>query len=376
MAHSKDLTVGILLSYKESVDVMKKVGQYARFLEYYIKPYSESFKKVYVFGWAQEEHQFPFDNVVFVPNRRGINSYLYNYLMPFVEADKLRECQVLRLMQLTPAIPGMISQLLFRNKLYCNYGFVYARNLAVQNKKLKRLIWLVLEKVAFWRMDMIAAAHTGIVEYLQEKKVPEKKIRIIENGVDVDWFKPVLREGDAESQKLNLLFVGRFEVEKNLFSLTEALNRSKYKDRFKLTLVGSGSEETQLVELFQKYKIEYEIVKNIPHKELVSYYQAADIFLLVSLTEGYPKVLIEAMACGLPSIVSRYKFHKILAHDNVNCLTCEIEAESICEKLDTMVGDKELRTRLGKAAREWVETKNNIRTIIQSEIGLITSLVK
>ena len=125
------------------------------------------------------------------------------------------------------------------------------------------------------------------------------KIEIQPNWVDFQHFK---YEQVTEDTKRNLRFliVARFEPQKNLINTFQALVGLE----IELTVVGSGKLEQELKLLSSTLGLNAKFLGNVPYHKLVHLYTQHDVFLLTSYYEGNPKVLIEAMACGMTCIGS------------------------------------------------------------------------
>ena len=137
------------------------------------------------------------------------------------------------------------------------------------------------------------------------------------NVVDNAYFERnanmIRAKKDEFSTKLRLpqqyfLYVGRFSPEKNLPRLLQAYYKYRKKGgKWDLVLVGSGPQEQELKSLVQK-----EAIKGLfwtgfkQYDELPAYYSLASCFVLPSLSEPWGLVVNEAMACGLPILVSRH----------------------------------------------------------------------
>ncbi len=365
------MKIAIFLSFKESMAIHENAGQAERFLNYYLMPYSEVFEKIYVFSWADESFDFPFKNVSLLPNTLGVSPYGYNLILPFIHKKKLKDCQVIRLMQFTSIVPAAISKLFYKNKIIATYGFPYSRFLNVRGHRMQSLIWTAVEWTFLPVVDQFIATYQKTADYLFDRSVSPEKIRILPNGVDVDFFRPVLKK--RTGIKMELLFVGRFEPEKNIINLAKSLSLIKSSD-FHITLIGKGALEKDLRRILDEGHVSYEIIPRMSHDRLVIKYQSADVFLLPSLAEGYPKVLIEAMACGLPCVVGKYPGYSDIITDGNNGLVCGFDPQSIAEAIGKLLADTEIRERLSFNSREFVEKNNDIKKLVTDEIRLMEKM--
>jgi glycosyltransferase involved in cell wall biosynthesis len=76
-------------------------------------------------------------------------------------------------------------------------------------------------------------------------------------------------------------------------------------------------------------------------------YKESDIFILPSLTEGYPQTLFEAMACGVPVIASRVGGIPSIVRDGENgLLVNSTSSEEICEAVRMLIGNPDLARQL------------------------------
>lgn len=153
-------------------------------------------------------------------------------------------------------------------------------------------------------------------EYLCHYGVPEEKIFFAPHFVDNDWF--ATRAGAARSRRHELraewganertlvaLFAGKFIAEKRLSDLVRAVGTLNARGRnVAAVLIGAGESEK---DLHNEAEIRRANVKFLGFKnqtQLPGYFCAADAFVLPSISETWGLAVNEAMACGIPAIVS------------------------------------------------------------------------
>lgn len=137
------------------------------------------------------------------------------------------------------------------------------------------------------------------------------KVRVVPNGVDTDKFKPIdkikavdwfVRKFGVElHDDLNVVYVGRFSEEKGVVYLIRSL---KYLD-CKLFLVGGGYQEKELRLCANKFGNRVVFLGKVSHDEIPFVLNAMDVFVLPSISmEGFSNSMLEALACGLPVVVT------------------------------------------------------------------------
>ena len=107
----------------------------------------------------------------------------------------------------------------------------------------------------------------------------------------------IVDKNDAQTNKVNLLYIGRLKIEKGIFSFLKILKESNNNQ----TLTIIGSEKNSLNKVNQRNVTVHEIVND--EKELINIYDNHNIFILPSFTEGHPMVLLEALARLRPVII-------------------------------------------------------------------------
>jgi len=157
--------------------------------------------------------------------------------------------------------------------------------------------------------DRIVPLGPNLADDLVAAGFPEEKVRAMYQPFDARTFAPVSKdECRGLKRKLGLdptkkviLFVGRIEWEKGadrLQSIIEKiLSRS---NRFQFCLVGEGPSRSQ----FAKYDEGVLLPGFVPHEDVHDYFQAADLLVHPSRSEGLPHVVLEALACKTPVMAS------------------------------------------------------------------------
>ena len=196
-------------------------------------------------------------------------------------------------------------------------------------------------------------------------RMPEvvDRIRVLPNYVDTQLFKP--KAGPKE--RCSVVYVGRISREKNLESLVRAIEPLPAT----LKIIGEGLLRAELQQRYASLNGRIIWEGNCPHRDLPRHLNRSGIFVLPSLYEGHPKVLIEAMACGLPIIGARSPGIEELIVNGKTGLLCGTEPESIQDALEELLWDEALCTRLGENARNYVLERFALHTIAEAEASLL-----
>ncbi len=164
------------------------------------------------------------------------------------------------------------------------------------------------------RMIRNAARHAaGIIAVSQALKdaltalgVPAERTTVLRNGVDLEMFKPGDRAAARAALDVRgpvLLSVGHLIERKGHELIIAALPRLP---SCTLLIAGDGPEHGSLKALASRLDVanRVQLLGAVPHRNLRDFYVAADALVLASSREGWPNVLLEAMACGTPVIAS------------------------------------------------------------------------
>ncbi len=223
--------------------------------------------------------------------------------------------------------------------------------------------------------DSAIAVSEDLVEKMRFLGVDVNKIVLLMNAVDTERFKParnkLLRNKyHIHDKELLILFVGYLDVFKGIFEILNAFHNLKNKSsNLKLMMVGGGPKESELKTLVSEFDLEDAVIFTGEVKPgiIQEYYQAADIFVLPSHIKGVPVVVIEAMACGLPVVVSNTE----IVEDGLNgFLVPHNNSELLANKIEILVNDPVLREKFRKESIKTINKEFNINIKVEKLIKL------
>ncbi len=282
-------------------------------------------------------------------------------------ATELKRSDVYRSNQMLGAWVPALAAHLHRKKFICRIGYEWASTMAKVGRS-QIYLWVAhfVSRLVYRAADRIIVTSPRIAEQIQaEYSISESKISILPNFIDTDLFRPA----SISVQENFVLYVGRLSTEKNL----DVLIRACAKAQTALVLIGSGPEESMLRALAQELSAQVKFLGTLSNLEVSKWLSRATIFALISQYEGNPKALLEAMSSGIPIVGSRAPgiTDLIQPADRPACgLISEAKAEPLAENLKKLLGDSELRKRLGEAARARAMELCSIDRIVEKEAVL------
>ena len=163
---------------------------------------------------------------------------------------------------------------------------------------------------------------------------------IMHVGVDTKIFRPLMPK--PRKHRLRIVSCGTLSKMKQPILFAKIAKEFPDVD---FVWIGQGKLKKELLEMSKDIK-NFTLKDNMPHAELARSFAESDIFLFPSLHEGFPKVVVESMACGLPAIVfDRYGPEAVV--NNITGFVVSNEKE-IKHRLELLIKDDTLRNRMSQ----------------------------
>lgn len=249
-----------------------------------------------------------------ITNKRNPNGYTYLFNLwlkaPFL---KIASTDVI----CTHRPDDMFPFILFhrKNPKVCTLHGKIFENVYIKHEKIIAKIYESIEKFTLKRLSNHDASSIVAVDGTTERYFTNKypwlrnKIKVIPVGIDLNKFKPMNKEemrrkyGFDTKDKI-IIYVGRLEKEKNLeFLIKSFAFVKKNNPHTKLVFVGDGRERVHLKNLVDELELKDVIFMGaMEYDKIPEVLNCADVFALTSLYESGPLVIIEALACGVPSV--------------------------------------------------------------------------
>lgn len=179
-------------------------------------------------------------------------------------------------------------------------------------------------------------------------KMPQNKIEVIFNPVDIEMYKPVIEKEDSI---VCFVCVCRLVESKNISMLIDAFSIVLKKISCRLMIIGDGELYEYLINKVEMLNLSKSISFLGRSNSVFSDLQKSDIFVLTSKFEGLPLSILEAMATGLPIIATNVGGISDIVTDN----GIIIEPNNLISLVDAMIflaQDKEIRYKMGLRSRQ------------------------
>lgn len=171
-------------------------------------------------------------------------------------------------------------------------------------------LYELAECISFHFVDCIVLVNEAMRTSPPLKNLPSEKLAVVENGIPLETNKKGSRLCtklvEFTRKRFTFLAIGRLSPEKGFDILLEALTLVTATGiDVQLVIFGEGEERSQLEEKIHSLQLENRVLLPGFLAEVKDYLPLFDAFVLPSLTEGLPMVLLEAMAAGIPIVASR-----------------------------------------------------------------------
>lgn len=218
-----------------------------------------------------------------------------------------------------------------------------------------------------------ASAVIALTEHMKGamQTIYSRDVVVVPNGINLGG--DTGRQSERRNPGKRILFVGRLHPVKGIRYLLGAMSMvHQNMPEAKLILVGDGEERELLENLTDSLEIRecVEFAGRVPHERIQDYMDQAEVFVLPSLSEGFPVTILEAMACGLPVVATCVGGIPDIIEDGTNgYLVDAMNQEQIAEALLTLLRNEQLRNNISDSNRETAE-KYRWDTVITTLEGI------
>lgn len=257
---------------------------------------------------------------------RNIFAFRDNYIAYKNACNVIKVNKDIDVIHCNTPIGGVIGRIVgykYKKKvIYTAHGFHFYKGAPLLN-------WLL-----FYPIELLLAHFTDVLITINKEDYEiARKFKLKKNGkayyvpgVGVDVEKFSNKNNDIRSQKraelsipldaIVVIAVGRLDLNKNNSILIEAISRIK-NDNLHLIICGEGEQRTKLEKIINIEKLDKRVHLLGNRNDVADLYKASDIFALSSLREGLSRSIMEAMASGLPCVVSKIRGNSDLIENEI-----------------------------------------------------------
>jgi glycosyltransferase involved in cell wall biosynthesis len=247
----------------------------------------------------------------------------------------------------------------------------------------RRQLLTVMEKLSSWASTEVVTNSPSLANrYAQLRLAPGRKLRQTHpgssHGVDSWYFSPrppdqqLARELGIDCSIPVIGFVGRLTHDKGIDCLIDALALLHGDDiACQLLVVGAQNEPDSAMYLDTLRSMEERVLAVAPVDDVRPYFSLMDVHVLPSLREGFPNVVLEASAMGLPTVTTDATGAIDSVRDGQTGVVVKPhDARGLADAIKTLIRDPAKASRYGAAARNWVVTdfqpESVVRTLLAS----------
>lgn len=280
---------------------------------------------------------------------------------------KLKDKNVIKIIDMSSIPVPCIKDIIMDDmKNPCSLNIIYNDKLKSYTSFIKKRVIKEIELA-----DFFLVPSNFVKEKLLSLGVKEEQIYLNPFGVDIKKFKPINKKSKKENEKIRFLFVGRLEPAKGIYYLLESFKQIN-NNNVELVIAGNKMGDDSLYSEYEDY---FTYVGSKLSSEMPNLYNSCDIFICASLWEGLSLSSMEAMACGLPVIVTENSgVNDLVSNGKEGFIIPTQNIEALKEKILWFIENRNKINIMGANARKNAEryswevyeynVQNNIKEMI------------
>jgi glycosyltransferase involved in cell wall biosynthesis len=240
-----------------------------------------------------------------------------------------------------------------------------------------------VRRASFALADGLVVFTDQFKTHLERLGAPPRKIKCVPNGIDTGKFTPLSANGKRTSRtrlglpmdKVIFVYTGRICRSKGVLDLLRSWKRLAHRQDLFLLLVGSGADshdscETEAREFMHTHECAGTLTGMVGN--VSEYLQASDVFIFLSHAEAFSLSILEALATGLPSIVTNVGgAPEVVRHHEWGALVdAEAPVETILNEVEWLMSRHDMWPSMGHAARSIIVAKYAMPVIALQYIDL------
>ena len=290
--------------------------------------------------------------------------------LPWIWRHELSQYHLFKTNQMWGAWVPLLARYLTNRPVFLRCGYEAYKNMTKgEAPGLSRFVAYWLSRWAYASAEKVAFSDNGAADFASAMFGPSpEKVVIQPNYVDTERFCPCSPDVQYPER---VLFVGRLEKEKNLPLLIKAVSKIGQG----LDIVGQGRLQISLESEAKALGADVRFLGVVPNRKIREIMVRYPVFVLPSLYEGHPKVLLEAMSCGMAVVGTDVHGIRGIISNGVTGLLCGTSAESLAGCIEQLVHNEALRKNLAIAAREYILKKFPLDSVVLKEMDIYRQVI-
>ncbi|MBN2406644.1 MAG: glycosyltransferase [Elusimicrobia bacterium] len=231
------------------------------------------------------------------------------------------------------------------------------RNLILVKIRLQGLFFLRygIHRFVYNYADLVITnSRSAKDEMVNAFNVSEDRIKVVKNPLEIDRIdtlsaEPPVHPWYGEGVPI-VIAAGKLKKAKGFEYLIEAFSKVVKKTECRLIILGEGGLREKLSAMIERFKLQGSIDLPGFKENVYSYIKGSEIFVLSSLWEGLPNVLLEAMACGKPVISTEYSesVHELIRDGENGFIVPKEDPQALADAICRLLSDRALSERFSR----------------------------
>lgn len=253
----------------------------------------------------------------------------------------------------------------------------------------KRWYHRLFDHLLSYDSDAIVAVSSDVADFISRQAwIPRKKITVINNGVDIERIREFVQRNAAGAARVRseldlsndekiILNVARLKETKDHTLLLETFKLFQQSHpRYHLAIAGDGSERAAIERKIDVLGLRGSASLLGRRRDIDAWYAAADMFVLSSKREGFPNVLIEAMAFGLPCVSTVVAGSGDIIEDGKNGFIVERSSDAMARAMDRIAALSPDDRALFRGACIETASRFDIKSVVHDYENLIERICR
>lgn len=379
----KPLTLTIFIEPGSSLKQFSAKGQLGRYYGYFqaLCDLGMRINLLSYAGRSELEYAPSSPDIKVLCNSFGLSDRTYWRRVHQLHALPLLRSDVIRSREIHGIRAALRSHWAWGMPIICRMGFMWSTSLEtmqeIQPEQLQEAY--DYERYVFSKVTHNMPSTLDLAEAIAKRQpAAVGKITVVSFHVDCDLFKPIKSE-----KRYDLVYVGYLYRIKNLEATLEAVERTGAT----IAIIGESSVDAegnpQEPEVAERLKARFgdlygriHWLGRMPNEDLPAYINQAKALILCSYSEGLPRVMLEALACGIPVIGSKVGgLASTLRHEETGYL-CETDVDSIAHAIETVLSQPRLIEKMGANARKFALETYSMPAIARQEYELLADIAR